>query len=143
MSATPDSADFVEQEVKVGGAVADIRTKLADALSKSLLLTFTLEQNAQPFADGFLIRAKLPMLDGFRRCYIVGGQTADGEVTIVFKVFEYTWPPDLALTALISKPGDDRAITIDQSNLSPSLKDSRRTLGIRIVNERIQRAARQ
>jgi len=90
-----------------------------------------------------LIRGKLPMLDGFKRCYIVGGQTADGQVTILFKVLEYTWPPDLALSALLSKPSDDKAISIEQSNLSPSQKESRRELGIKIVTERIQQAISQ
>jgi hypothetical protein len=81
-------------------------------------------------------------MEGFRRCYIVGGQTADGEVTILFKVMEYTWPSELALTALVSRPSEDKAILIDQSTLSPSIKESRRALGIRIVTERIQQAAK-
>jgi hypothetical protein len=143
MSETPNSGDFAEQDVTANGDVAILRTKIADALSKSLLLKFTIEQNEEPVAGVFLIRAKLSMLDGFRRCYIVGGQAADGEVTIQFKVMEYTWPSNLTLGALISRPGDDKAILIDQSNLSRSLRESRRRLGIKIVRERIQAVIRQ
>jgi tetratricopeptide (TPR) repeat protein len=138
MADTPNSADFVEQELKVKGNAGDLRTKIADALSKSMLLKFTIEQNEEPFPGGFFILGKLSMMDGFRRCYIVGGQTADAEVIIRFKVLEYTWPPDLALAALLKKPGDDKAIPIGQSNISPSTKETRRVLGIRIVKERIQ-----
>jgi len=86
--------------------VADLRTKIAYALSKSLLLKFTIEQNEEPFAGGFMIRAKLPMIEGYRRCHIVGGQTSDGEIFTMFKVMEYGWPPDLALGALLSRPSE-------------------------------------
>ena len=120
-----------------------IRTKIADALSKSLLLKFTIEQNEEPFTGGFVIRAKLSTMDGYRRCYIVGGQTADGEVTILFKVMEYAWPSDLVLGALLSRPSDDRAVPLDQTTGSPSIKESRRALGLKIVTERIQQAIEQ
>ena len=143
MGEKPHSADFVDQMMKANGDASDLRGKIADALSKSLLLKFTIEQNEEPFPGGFLIRAKISMLDGVRRCYIVGGQTADGEVTIVFKVMEYAWPPDLTLAALVSRPSDDKAIPLGQSNLSPSAKESRRELGIKIVRERIQQAIHQ
>jgi hypothetical protein len=143
MGETPNSADFVEQDLKASGSAADLRTKIADALSKSLLLKFTIEQNDEPFAGGFMIRGKLSTMDGYRRCYIVGGQTADGEVTILFKVTEYAWPSDLVLSALLNRPGDDKAIPLDQSTVSPSIKESRRALGIKIVTERIQQAMRQ
>ena len=140
MGETPNSADAVEQDLKASGNVADLRMKIADALSKSLMLKFTIEQNEEPFAGGFMIRAKLPMIEGYRRCYIVGGQTSDGEVSIMFKVMEYGWPPDLALGALLSRPSDDKAIPLGQINMSPSIKESRRALGIKIVTERIQQA---
>jgi hypothetical protein len=142
MGEIPNSANCVEQDLKVSGNATDLRAKIADALSKSLLLKFIIEQSEEPFPGGFYIRGKLPMMEGFRRCYIVGGQTADGEVTILFKVMEYTWPSELALTALVSRPSEDKAILIDQSTLSPSIKESRRALGIRIVTERIQQAAK-
>jgi tetratricopeptide (TPR) repeat protein len=140
MADTPNSSDFVEQELKVNGDAGDLRAKIADALSKGVLLKFTIEQNEETFPGGFFILAKLSEMDGFRRCYIVGGQTADGEVTIRFKVLEYTWPPDLALSALLKKPGDDQAIPIGHSNLSPSIKESRQALGMRMVRERIEHA---
>jgi tetratricopeptide (TPR) repeat protein len=143
MGETPNSADFVEHRMKASGNAADLRSKIADALSKSVLLKFTIEQNEEPFPGGFFIQGKMSMLDGFRRCFIVGGQTADGEVNIVFKVMEYTWPPDMALGALISRPSDDKAIPLDQSNVSPSVKKSRAELGVKIVGERIQQAIRE
>ena len=143
MSETPNSADFVEHRLEGNGDVAELRGKIADALSKSLLLKFTIEQNEDAFPGGFLICAKISMMDDVRRCYIVGGQTANGKVTIVFKVLEYAWPPNLALGALVSKPSEDKAIPLEQSNLSPSQKKSRRELGIKIVLERIRQAFKE
>jgi len=143
MAEIPNSTAFVEHRLDGNGDVAKLSTKIADALSKSLLLKFTIEQNEESFPGGFLIRAKMPMMDGFRRCYIVGGQTSDGKVTILFKVLEYAWPPDLALAALVSRPGDDKAIPLDQSSLSPSARESRRELGIKIVLERIRQAFKE
>ena len=140
MGETPNSADSVEQDLKASGNAADLRMKIADALSKSLMFKFTVEQNEEPFAGGFMIRAKLPMIEGYRRCYIVGGQTSDGEVSITFKVMEYGWPPDLALGALLSRPSDDKAVPLGQINMSSSIKEDRRKLGIKIVTERIQQA---
>ena len=138
MSETPNSADAVEAGFEGQRVIRpDFRMKIADALSKSLMLKFTIEQNEEPFAGGFMIRAKLPMIEGYRRCYIVGGQTSDGEVSIMFKVMEYAWPPDLALGALLNRPSEDKAIPLktSQINMSSSIKESRRALGIKIVTE--------
>jgi len=143
MSETPNSADFVQHRINGSGNAADLRNKIADALSKSLLLKFTIERNEEAFSGGFFIQGKMSMLDGFRRCFVVGGQAADGKVAIVFKVMEYTWLPNLTLSALVSKPGDEKAIPLDQSNLSASVKESRRALGIKIMNERIRRAFKE
>jgi hypothetical protein len=64
-------------------------------------------------------------------------------VTIVFKVLEYAWPPNLALGAFVSKPSEGKAIPLEQSSLSPSQKESRRELGIKIVLERIRQAFKE
>ena len=140
MGETPHSTDFVDQTLTVRGQMAEVRTKVIEALGKSIALKFAIEENAQPFEEGFLIRGKMNLLDGFRRCYLVGGQTANGEVTIRFKVLEYTWPPELALAALISRPSEDRAISINQSNMGASLNEARRAEGIRLVTDRIRSA---
>jgi hypothetical protein len=141
MSETPNSGDFSEQVMNVRGQVADIRAKLADALSNTILLKFTIETNDEPFEGGFMIRCKQSQMDGFRRCYLVGGQTADGQVTICYKVFEYVWPPDAALSGVFGKVSEDRAIPLTQSSVSPELIESHRALGIKMIAERIQNAA--
>jgi len=141
MSQTRHSAEFAEQDLTVHGEVADLRTKLADALTKSFLLKFTIEANEQPFAEGFFIQAKLPDLTGFRRCYIVGGQTADGEVTIRFKVFELGWSADAALAGLFGKADEEKAVPITQLQRQPGVVESKRAEGIQMVTERIQKAA--
>ena len=141
MSQTRHNAEFAEQDLTVHGKAADLRTKLADALTKSFMLKFTIEANEQPFAEGFFIQAKLPDLTGFRRCYIVGGQTADGEVTIRFKVFELGWSADAALAGLFGKADEEKAVPITQLQRQPGVVESKRAEGIQMVTERIQKAA--
>lgn len=141
MRKTRDSADFAEQVVTLQGNVADLRQKISDGFSKSLMLRFAIETNATPFEGGFMIRCKESMPIGFRRVYLVGSQSGEGQVTVRFKVFEYTWPADVMLSALISKPSEDKAISLSQSTISPNVQRDRRDQGIQIVTDRIKDAA--
>lgn len=50
-----------------------------------------------PQADMFTIQARHRLGLGYRECLIVGGQVAEGEMHVFYKVFEYENPPDLNL----------------------------------------------
>ncbi len=139
MRTIPNNAMFQEKELKVRGGIEGLRTKIAEELSSGLL-KYNIEENKQPFEEGFMIRGKMNMLDGWRRCYLVGGQTSDREVTLRFKVFEYTWPSELAISALINRPSEDKGIPINSSHLIPQLIELRRSQGIQFVTDRIRKA---
>lgn len=142
MSKTAHSELFEEKEMKVNGSVEDIRTKIADAIGSGLL-KYKIEEDQQAFEEGFLIRAKRSMLDGFSRCYIVGGQTADREVIIRFKVFEYILPSDKAITGLFKEPGEEVMIPIHSTRIAASryqIFETRRAQNLQMVIDRIQKA---
>ena len=145
MQSTLNSDLFDEQEVKVNGDYALIQGQILQAL-KDQSPKFKVIENRPLNGEGFLIRAIQGMASGWRRGYIVGGQTGEGKVTLVFKVFEYTPPDDMGLLSLLLEGADDSKLLPVHSSRLPEKKAwllERRATGIRLIRERIRTATGQ
>ena len=79
---------------------------------------------------------------GRRRCDLVGGQTSDGQVTLIFKVFEYAYVESFSLRALIADNDETKMMPIHSSRLSAEKRYllPRREEGIRMLRDRIREA---
>lgn len=143
MRATKNSELFDQQELKVKGTLADVEAKLVRALTNGDP-AFQLRAEERPDAETFYLEAFQPMKSaGWRRCNLVGGQTADGEVTLLFKVFEYSYVEAFSIRAWIGDNAEQNMVPIHPSRLEPTklylLK--RRAEGISLIRGRIREAS--
>jgi len=140
MRRTMNSLLFDEQELKVKGTLADIEVKLKRALTNQEPV-FKLQPVEHEGTDTFFLQAKQGMkLSGWRRLDLVAGQSRAGEVTIVFKVFEYTYSVVSSLQVLVAKVEDKDMIPIHESQLGSYDRNllKRREEGVRLIRDRIR-----
>ena len=141
MKKTPFSSLFDQQEMKVKGNLYEVEAKLVSALTNDKP-AFKLTLLEHPETDLFRFRTMQNLGSaGWRRCDLVGGQTSDGEVTLVFKVFEYAYVEALSLRALLGDNAERNMVPIHPSRLAPqkSYLLPRREEGIRLIRERIRK----
>jgi len=145
MRMTRNSSLFEDKETKVKGTLADVEVGLVLALTNQAP-AFKLLGVQHPDSQTFFLQALLPMKSaGWRRCDLVGGQTADGQVTIIFKVFEYAYVEQLSIRALVGDNDEKNMMPVHQSRLAENKRYllARITEGVRMVQERIREAVHE
>jgi hypothetical protein len=138
MSANSDLFD--EQALILKGDVLDIEAKIVKVFTNEKPV-FKLTVLERPEAGLFRLQAMLGMgAGGWRRCDLVGGQTKDGEVTVVFKVFEYAYVEAFSLRALIGDNAEKNMVPIHASRLAQEKRQLlvRRAEGIKLIQNRIR-----
>jgi hypothetical protein len=139
MKKTLNSSLFDQQEIKVKGKSAEIEAKIIRALTNEQPAFMLLTQQ-QLDGETFLIRTTAKATSGWRRCDLVGGQTTDGEVTILFKIFEYAYLEEFSLRVLLKMDDEKDMVPVHPSRV-PSTKSyllRRRAEGIGLVHNRIR-----
>jgi hypothetical protein len=142
MKAAPNSELFDQQEVKVKGKLDDIESKIVRTITNQTPV-FQIRAEERPDKETFFLSAFLPMKSaGWRRCDLVGGQSSNGEVALVFKVFEYSYVEAFSIRALIKDNAEENMVPIHSSRLGANKGYLlvRREEGIRLVRERIREA---
>lgn len=93
----------------------------------------------------FTIQARHRIGLGYRECLIVGGQVAEGEMHVFYKVFEYENPPDLnLLNGLLTATG---SITVTSQDPNVERRKAERFQerikeGAELVKTRIESAVK-
>jgi len=141
MAKTPFSRLFDQKELKVKGNLADIEGRIAQSLTNGQP-AFSVLERQHPDADTFFIKATAKATGGLRQCHMVGGQSSEGEVTLLFEVFEYAYAEDFNLLSLVKPDVERKVVPVHSSRLDPnrSFLLARREEGIRLVLMRIQAA---
>lgn len=139
MNKTLNSQLFAEQEIKVGGTSADVEARLLRALTNDQPI-FKIQTLAFPKGELFCIQAIQDMgANGWRRCDLVGGETSNGEVTLMFKIFEYAYLPEFRLDGGPGTVKEEDMVPIHPSRVgnSQSFLLSRREEGVGLMRLRI------
>lgn len=142
MGTTRNSPLFDQQEIKVKGSLADVEAKLVRALTNQEPVFKPVAQE-QPDTETFFLQARQSLkLGGWRRCDLVGGQTGEGEVTLVFKVFEYAYAEELSIRAIVGSGDEKEMVPVHASRLAPTKSSllKRRDEGIQLVRSLIRQA---
>jgi tetratricopeptide (TPR) repeat protein len=132
-----NSSLFDQNEVVVKGNIADVESNLVRAFTNGqpAFRMLTLEH---PETDLFQLQVKQDLATaGWRRCNLAGTQTGDNEVTIIFKVYDYTYEDSSNIRAWF---GDSDMVPIHSSRIDSSkaaLLD-RRPEGIELILSRIR-----
>jgi hypothetical protein len=142
MQTTLNNSLFDQQEVRLKGSLSDIEGKLVRELTNQAP-KFKLLAKEDPNPETFFLQAMLSLKsEGWRRCDLVGGQTGDGEVTLVFKVFEYAYVEAFSLRAAIGANNEKDMVPVHASRLDPEKAHValRRAGGINQIRARIRAA---
>ena len=142
MSKTLNSQLFAGQEIRVRGTSADVEAKLLRAFTNEQPI-FKIQALAFPQGELFCIQAIQDMgANGWRRCDLVGGETSNGEVTLIFKIFEYAYLPEFRLDGGPGTVEEEDMVPIHPSRVgnNQSFLLSRREEGVGLMRLRILRA---
>lgn len=140
MSTTMNSEYFETQVLTAKGRIQDIEGGLVEALTNRSP-AFKITSLAHPTAEILKLSATHSMsIAGRRRVDLLVGQTSDDEVTLVFKVFEYTYVESLSIRAMLGGAEDRDLVPIHdpEPRLSNKSLLSRRAEGVRLISERIR-----
>ena len=97
-----DAGLFESQELKTSKPVKEVERIIRKALQTEQP-TFVLGESRYPDTDTFVIEARQQVMDGLRRCWIVGGQTFPDETQIYFKVEEFTPSSNVNILGLFGR----------------------------------------
>ena len=146
MRDTVDSGLFDQHEIKLKGRLTEIEGKVMNALTEQLPAS-NMKGYWHPNDDTFFLRVEQDLKPaGKRICHMVGGQINDGEVMLIYKVFEYV--PEEVVTGqytytirLFSKEKvEKKMVPIHPSRVGGDKRSllARREEGVRMIGERIR-----
>jgi hypothetical protein len=138
-----NDTSFIRHDLVATNAANSAATAINSALGGGQP-SFEIVKYDWPQADMFTIQARHRIGIGYRECLIVGGQVAEGEMHIFYKVFEYENPPDLNLLNGFLTATSSITVTSQDPNVERRKAErfqERIKEGVKIVTERIKNAS--
>lgn len=137
-----NDTSFIRHDLVATNAANSTATAINSALVGGLPI-FVIVKYEWPQADMFTIQARHRIGIGYRECLIVGGQAAEGEMHVYYKVFEYENPPDLNLLNGLLTATSSITVTSQDPNVEKRKAErfqERIKEGAELVKKRIESA---